>query len=40
METIKELLNQRTIADSTKKVYIKKLEMLHKGLGGLMILDL
>jgi len=33
METIKELLNKRTIADSTKKVYIKKLEMLHKGLG-------
>ncbi len=32
METIKELLNKRTIADSTKKVYIKKLEMLHKGL--------
>ena len=33
METIKELLNQRTISQSTKSVYIKKLEMLHKGLG-------
>ena len=33
METIKELLNQRTISQSTKRVYIKKLEMLHKGLG-------
>ena len=33
METIKELLNERDITDSTKNLYIKKLEMLHKGLG-------
>jgi len=33
METIKELLTQRAISNSTKKLYIKKLEMLHKSLG-------
>ena len=32
METIKEKLNQRQITDSTKNLYLKKLEMLKEGL--------